>query len=192
MSDQSANNSTNGSSALPAPSSDIKGRWKSWKAKNPIPAYLGLFIFFMAVFNLIRYTKFFEQWIYAPLVTANAHISSWILNIFGQETHADLNSIYSEPFDLSIAAGCDALTPITIFASVVLAFPATTKQKLTGAGLGIAFLLIINLVRIVALYFVGRYYHDWFEFMHVEFFQFLFILLGLICCGVWLKWVFKN
>lgn len=174
------------------PNNSLGNRWRQWQQNNPIPSYLGLFAIILVGFNLIRYTSFFETYIYTPLVTANALFSSLLLNIFGQNTTYDLNKINSDAFDLSIASGCDALTPIAIFVSVILAFPATWRQKGIGAGLGVIFLLVINLLRIVALYLIGKYYNDWFEFMHVEFFQFLFILLALLCCGVWLRWVFKN
>lgn len=82
--------------------------------------------------------------------------------------------------------GCDALEPIVYFGAAVMAFPAAWKRRLIGLALGIPALFVLNIARIVSLYFVATRRPDWFDAAHRDIWQPLFIAATL---GLWFTWV---
>lgn len=82
--------------------------------------------------------------------------------------------------------GCDALEPIVYFAAAVIAFPAPWRRRVLGLVLGIPVIFLLNIARIVSLYFVATRRPDWFEAAHLDVWQPLFIAATL---AVWFTWV---
>lgn len=159
-----------------------------WKEKHPVLRFLGKFLLLLAIFHAIRYTPFYLDSVQPALTSANAYISSIILNVLGQATTAKGASVHSSEFSMSIVHGCDATEAVMIFVSVVLAFPVSIYKRLVGALTGTLFLLIVNLIRVVSLFLIGVYFTEWFEFAHIEAWQFIFIMLALVTCAIWIRW----
>jgi exosortase/archaeosortase family protein len=77
---------------------------------------------------------------------------------------------------------------MALFSVAVIAFPGKLKQKLIGVFSGIIILYVLNQLRIVSLYLTGIYYPKAFELMHVEVWQFLFIIFAIALWVIWIKW----
>ncbi len=161
-----------------------------WKDKNPVLLFILGFIVIISVLYVGK--VFIDQGAYKPLLQFNAQIAHHILSIFGLQTSVSEATISSDRFTMSVVTGCDATDAVMIFLAVVLAFPARWKDKLIGCLVGTAFLLIVNVFRVIVLFLVGTYYHDWFEVMHIEIMQFVFILLALACFALWIKWTYRK
>ena len=161
-------------------------------SKRPIWAYAVAFALLMLIFNLIMLTDFFQNNIFEPLLKFNAWAGSLLLNIMGQGTTAGGDTIYSKEFSMSIRRGCDALEPTALFISALLIFPVGWRKKLPGILVGGAFLLVMNFVRIVSLFFFGVYWEEAFDIMHSQVWQVIFILLALISLGVWIQWATRK
>ncbi|HEY6880514.1 MAG TPA: hypothetical protein VI299_20965 [Polyangiales bacterium] len=87
-------------------------------------------------------------------------------------------------FPLRIVLDCTALDVQALFVSAVLAAPASARSKLLGALGGVAFLAVANLVRIVALYYVGVHAPARFDLMHED--VFTFAMLACACLAFFL------
>ncbi|MDD4915444.1 MAG: exosortase family protein XrtM [Methylococcales bacterium] len=79
------------------------------------------------------------------------------------------NHLLSARADLEIVRGCDSAGVLFLFASAVLAFPARLPKKLVGLVCGAAWIYVLNLVRVIGLYFLMQGRRDWFEYAHVYF-----------------------
>lgn len=90
---------------------------------------------------------------------------------------------------LSIVRGCDGAGVAFLLMAAVLAFPTSLKRKLLGmlGALGLAYLL--NQVRVVGLYFVAAYRHEWFDLLH-NFLIPTFIIV--VCCLFFAWWVTRS
>lgn len=162
---------------------------ESWFAvKRPVLRFVLVFVVLVGAFQLVFYfwispSSFFEDYL-----ALNARASAWILATFGEATRSVDTSLFSPKFSLEIRRGCDALQASSYFASAVLASPLRVPvgRRIFIVASGTALLLVINLVRIVTLYYVGVYYPGQFNMMHVDVWQALFILLPL---AFWLIWV---
>ena len=124
-----------------------------------------------------------------PIFNGYASLGSGILNLFGQETNAVAAEIRSEAFSLAIKEGCDGITPMLLYIVSILAFPISLKYKWAGALLGTAGLFVLNVIRIVSLYFIGKNFsYEVFDFMHVDFWSVLFLLFGVMFWILWMRW----
>lgn len=152
----------------------------------PILKFIGGFIAFTIVFYLLTDADWFDTF-RAPLVSAYTAISSILLNIFGLGTNANGAILSSARFSVNVQEGCDAVVPTILFITAVLVFPTTWRHKLWGLGTGVPALFGLNLIRIISLFLTGLYAPDFFDFMHVEFWQALFIILTVLLFIQWLK-----
>ena len=161
----------------------------SWLAgKRPVLRFVLVFVVLVGAFQLVFYfwispSSFFENYL-----ALNARASAWILATFGEATRSLGTSLFSPKFSLEIRRGCDGLQASSYFASAVIASPLRVPfgRRMIAVAFGTALLLVINLVRIVTLYYVGVFYPSHFNMMHVDVWQALFILMPL---AFWLIWV---
>jgi exosortase/archaeosortase family protein len=108
------------------------------------------------------------------------------------ETKSHETFISSNEFTLNVGKGCDALSPLVLLLAGILTFPITFKYKIPALVVAPIAVFILNLVRIISLYFIGLSLPDFFEIAHVEIWQTLFIVACLIGWLYWLIWATKK
>jgi exosortase H (IPTLxxWG-CTERM-specific) len=163
----------------------MKTEWRSRLLLLRIVAVFGLLV---GLFYAVAATEFYQTRIFEPYVVVNADLSGRILTLFGFEMTVGKDTIRSPEYGLGIGKGCDGLEPTALFVAAVLAFAAPIRLKLPALLLGVPLLAALNLVRIVSLFLVGVYYPDLFHMMHVDVWQVLYILVGIVFFGLWLLW----
>ncbi|MEZ4960462.1 MAG: exosortase H [Saprospiraceae bacterium] len=170
----------------------LKSWWQSeLGSRRPILKFWLGFAGVMALFYVLTVQPFYFENVQEPVSAFFASATSWLLNLFGQQTQASGMNISAPAFSLSIKEGCDAIAPVMLVLTGILLFPAAWRQKLKGIAIGMLALFGLNLVRIASLYFVGVHAPDYFEFMHVEFWQVVFIGLAILYFFYWLHAVTK-
>lgn len=165
---------------------------EGWAAKSPVLLFVISFFGIMVLFYIFIQSAFYQQTFQPIIVRINAQVASFILNIFGAHTVASNDLIASNAGSISIKRGCDALLPIFLFMSAVLAFPAKWKDKLLGLGVGVGLLLVVNLVRIISLFWIQLYFPSAFDLMHLEVWQVIFIILGVLFWIYWMNWTQRK
>lgn len=157
-----------------------------WMQKRPVLFFVLGFCVLMILFYTFWLSDFFELNIHPKIVSANASISSFFLNLLGQQTLASNQVVVSPRFSISVSRGCDAIEAMALFGAAMLAFPFKWTKKLTGLFIGIIVLFVLNLVRIISLFLTGVYAPRAFEIMHVEVWQVVFIFIAL---ALWIFWI---
>lgn len=170
----------------------LDGARKFWAQKKPVLFFVGGFALLMVLFYVVILSEAFQEHIQVRIMAVYAVISNFILNLFGADTIASSQVITSPRFTVSIARGCDALEAMALFTAAMLTFPARWKHKLIGLGGGLAALFVLNVVRIVSLYLTGLWFPKAFEFMHVEVWQVIFILVAIGLWIFWIRWTGKE
>ncbi|MBI2902272.1 MAG: archaeosortase/exosortase family protein [Candidatus Methylomirabilis oxyfera] len=89
-------------------------------------------------------------------------------------------------FAVEIKNNCNAVYEIGLFAAAVFAFPAPAQQRLTGFLLGAAVLYLVNLIRVLSLLALGRYWPGGFQAAHLYVWQAIFLA---VVAALWLGWV---
>lgn len=160
---------------------------KGAEKKSLLIYYVGV-IGFAFAYHIISNQDWFMT-MAKPIFTGYAHISSSLLNILGEESIANGIEIISPFFSLTIKEGCDAITPMILYSMAILAFPISFRLKWPGLIFGIVALFILNIIRILSLYYVGKYFsYDIFDFMHVDIWQILFLIITIFIWLVWMRW----
>ena len=124
----------------------------------------------------------------APMVTltqATAQVVTWMLALVGELVRIDGTVIYSPQFNMRIVSECTAITPMIVLAAATIAVPAPLVSKLKCIILGSCVLHIVNLVRIISLYYVGVMRPDMVEFVHLVLWQAVLVLLAVGLWGFW-------
>jgi len=128
-----------------------------------------------------------------PVFEGYAALSSDILNVLGQETVAIGKEIRSSAFSLMIKVGCDGITPMILYAVAILAFPIRFEYKWKGALVGIIILFILNVIRILTLFFIGKHASaEVFEFIHIDVWSVLYLVMTLFLWLLWMRWAMVS
>ena len=163
-------------------------RWSLWYANTgPIWRFGLKFGGLMALYYVVVLTPFCDGLLYAYL-GVNAWLANGILNWLGQDSRVSEITIRSARFAITVRRGCDAIEPSWFFCAALLSFPAPLARKVIGIVAGAVMLQVLNLVRIVSLYFIGIHYPKFFSPAHVEIWPVVFILVALLLWLGWINW----
>ena len=170
-----------------ASSSNVE-KW--YKAKLPVLKFFGIFVGVIALYYV--FVAFADIGIMDFYVGASAGLAGWLMGIFGKSVQVVNGIICSNTVAVSLSFGCEGSEPIVIFCAGVLAFPSKWREKLWGLGIGIVGLYLMNLIRIIALYFILESSPEQFEMFHALVFPVIFIIIAVICWGLWIKWTLPK
>jgi archaeosortase B (VPXXXP-CTERM-specific) len=148
--------------------------------------FIGLLILLIILFSLTA-DKFLSSPI-EKLEIATAHLVGLVLNLFGMGAQVSQKFLSLKNFSVEIIAECTGLYEVFIFLAAMLAYPASFKKKLWGVFLGIPFIFLVNILRMVVITVVSNYRPSAFEFMHLYFWQ---VALILILLSAWILWIEK-
>ena len=143
----------------------------------------------------------FWQGVYDYILTPYTPIDNWLINtiIGGAEWGLvqlgyDLmpaNSVYHHHMGIQGTSGviigtpCDGLSLFILYTSFVLVFSGKWWTKLLFILPGIVFIHFLNVIRVIALALIVKYYPDTLDFHH----SYTFTLFVYAC--IFLLWVFR-
>ena len=130
-----------------------------------------------------------EKYVILPFTSFIADISAWIIQFFDDNVIAMSNVIRDKTtgFGVRIERGCNGVEALIILFAAIFAFPAPIKNKLIGFTIGFFAIQLLNLVRIVSLFYLGQWNQVAFEWFHLYLWQALIILDALVVWLIWLR-----
>jgi exosortase H (IPTLxxWG-CTERM-specific) len=120
-----------------------------------------------------------------PFTERIVRVSSVALRAIGEPVAAEGTQIRSAAFAVDVKNGCNGVEAMLILFAAVLAFPASWRQRLYGLLAGIAVIQLLNLVRVVSLFWLGVHHREVFETFHAAVWQTLLILVAV---GLFVLW----
>jgi exosortase H (IPTLxxWG-CTERM-specific) len=118
-----------------------------------------------------------------------ASFSAWLIGAFGG-TCLHHNAVLSNPsmgFSMEVRDGCNGVNVVLLLWAAILAYPSNLKWKFTGLAGGLAAIQILNLFRLISLYYLGQYSPPLFEFAHLYLWETLIIIDAIVVFGIWSK-----
>lgn len=155
--------------------------------KSVVRAYLTFFICIITFYTLLR-TSVMREFVGEPLAMAFAAIGGFVLNLLTLKATTSGTVLAVEGFAARIDDVCTGIFVVAIYLSAVLAYPSRPKEKLKGLLLGASAILGANLIRVVSLMFIGRYFPSFFETAHLLIWQSVIIFFALL---VWFYWTVR-
>jgi len=156
--------------------------------QKPEARFLILFLTILGVsFTVVALRQVNDAFV-TPYTAVIARMSGLVLRIFGEKATVTGCVVSSPRFAVTIYNGCNGLITSLIFISGVLAFPARASAKLIGVIGGLLAIQLINLVRIVSLFYIGIFLPQHFSDAHIFVWQSLVIIAGI---SLWIVWAHK-
>lgn len=153
---------------------------------TPSGRFIVLYLLFLSVGFLVLALRPVNEHVVNPYTTFVAHEARVVLNLLGENASVHGQLLTSARFSVAIYNGCNGLEAILIFTAGVLAFPAKWRRKLVGVLLGLLAIQLINIVRIVSLFYIGVFAPSAFSASHIYIWQSLIIVFAVV---LWVLWV---
>jgi exosortase H (IPTLxxWG-CTERM-specific) len=119
-----------------------------------------------------------------------ARLSYWLLHWVDTDVSVENEILYSLSHRKAVRVerGCNGVEAVAVLAAAILAYPTTMKAKILGLILGALAVQSLNVIRIVALYYLNIWNEALFEWTHLYLWQLLLILDAFVFFVLWLRW----
>lgn len=150
------------------------------------------FIYFigiqLALFS-IEQTNYVYNNIITPFTEIIAYISGWVIKLFDENviSHGVIIQHVNNGHSVSIQSGCNGVEAVMILIAAIMAFPSPWKYKFWGIISGFFAVEVINIVRIISLFYLVQWDSLIFEWAHLYVWQALIMLDVLIIFLLWLR-----
>lgn len=152
---------------------------------------IGTFLFLiMAFFFVLTWDPLLQV---VDIGAALAHLSAWmsygVLKVIGAVSGFPVTKMGtimgSGPFEVDIAPACSGAVPTSIYLSAVFAYPTSWRARWLGTAIGIGVIQFVNVLRVIVLFLIGLYFHEFFHDTHVYVAQALVVCVAV---ALWLYW----
>jgi exosortase/archaeosortase family protein len=154
--------------------------------RDPWIRFTLIFATLAVLSELVYYGVALESALFRDYLAAVARVSGWILSLLVDGVSVNGTAVTNGLFSVEIGRGCDAYRMCALLTAAIVAFPARFGLKLWGIALGLAWLNLLNFVRIVGLVLIGGYAHSHFQRSHEIYFP-IFLIAMTVCA--WVVWV---
>ena len=150
--------------------------------------FLILFIATLVTLFAAELTSPVQSIVVLPWTEALARISVGLITLFDSHVVATGKILQNTTngFAVSIEAGCNGIEAAIVLIAAMLAFPAPWKHRAIGILAGLFAVQMLNIVRVISLFYLGQWNMTAFEWAHLYLWQALIMLDVLI---VWLVWI---
>lgn len=150
--------------------------------------FFAWFVGLLVVLFLLELTPPVQAYFVMPWTNMLASISTFIVTLFDPSVVASGNVMRDtvNGFAVAIEAGCNGVEAAIVLVAAMLAFPAPWRYRALGIAIGIVAVQLLNIVRVISLFYIGQWDFAVFEWAHQYVWQALIMLDVLV---VWLVWV---
>ncbi len=141
-----------------------------------------LFLFFFTVAS-----RPVNDAVIVPFTAWIATGSAAILRALGEAVTVAGTEIRSADFAVNIQNGCNGLETVLLFGSAVLAFPANWRRRAAGLFVGFLAIELLNFVRVISLFWIGRHRPALFSSSHTVLWQSGVVLFGVVLFLLWAR-----
>ena len=120
-------------------------------------------------------------------VSLTVRTLQFVLGLFRLPVDRVGSALFVAGTSIQIVADCSPHMPYLIYAAVVLAFPASWRQRGIGLLAGAVVIHAFNTLRILVLIGILAWKREWFEFAHVYLWQTGTVLVVFATFALWLR-----
>ena len=175
------------------PQPEARGRLRAlWSV--PTYRFAVLFLAFLVsiamVYSGLRF-RFGSYFGVTAVVTAELvyHVMSW----FSSEVELSHGTtLFYGSFPIEIIEECSGIYEALLLGAALLAFPTTWYKTVLGFAIGFPLIYAMNIARIAVLLVIGRHFPQYFDFLHLYFWQGTMILMVASTWLLWVLWVVRG
>ena len=152
---------------------------------------LSIFLMILVSLFTLELIPFVHEAVIIPFTNLVAYISATVASFFDGSIQAEgivMRSLKNGTA-VQILPGCNGVEAMICLAAAIIAFSASWKHKIVGLITGFFAIQVLNIVRIISLFYLLQWNKDWFEWAHLYIWQALIILDALIIFILWVRWL---
>jgi exosortase H (IPTLxxWG-CTERM-specific) len=132
-----------------------------------------------------------QEHVIVPFTSLLAKISAAIILPFDDTAiaYGKILQFKDTGFAVSIEAGCNGVEATIVLISAVVAYPATWKARILAILLGFFAIQVLNLARIISLFYIGNWNLEIFSWIHLYLWPSLIMLDVLVVFIVYLRYL---
>lgn len=153
---------------------------------------------FIIVFGLILVSLFtlemlgpVQEHLVVPFTSLLAKISAGLIAPFDDSViaYGKVLQFRDTGFAVSIEAGCNGVEATIVLIAAVVAYPASWRQRIAAIGLGFLAIQVMNIARIISLFYLGDWDLDIFSWVHLYLWPSLIMLDVLVVFILYLRYI---
>jgi exosortase H (IPTLxxWG-CTERM-specific) len=173
----------------------------SSSATDPTPEAAGLrmarFAVLFPLWLLAGFGLLFAPFMRQAVVRGTAwlvEMSALLVRLLGGQASAqsDLLRNPASGFSIRVMDTCNASNVTVLLWAAILAFPARWTAKGKGLAAGTVAIHLLNLLRIVSLFYLGQVSAKWFEIAHLYVWESLIVLFTLVIFWFWVQHTYRS
>jgi exosortase H (IPTLxxWG-CTERM-specific) len=129
-----------------------------------------------------------------PFTSILAKISALLIAPFDDSViaYGKVLQFQDTGFAVSIEAGCNGVEATIVLIAAVVAFPASWAQRAAAIGLGFLAVQVMNIARIISLFYLGDWDLDIFRWVHLYLWPALIMLDVLVVFILYLRYLSQQ
>jgi exosortase H (IPTLxxWG-CTERM-specific) len=156
--------------------------------------FLVIFLALLAVLFTVEMLEPVQQHVVQPFTASLADISAALIMPFDDQVTTSGRVIRhtGNYFAVSIEAGCNGVEAAIVLIAAVIAFPARWLQKLAAIAIGFLAIQVMNILRIISLFYLGMWNMEVFSWTHLYLWPVLIMLDVLVVFLFYLRVVNRQ
>ena len=132
-----------------------------------------------------------QEHVIAPFTGMLARLSAAIILPFDSSAvaYGKILQFRDTGFAVSIEAGCNGVEATIVLIAAVIAYPASWRARFLAIALGFLAIQVMNLARIISLFYLGNWNMEIFSWIHLYLWPALIMLDVLIVFIVYLRYL---
>ncbi|MHA7815183.1 MAG: exosortase H [Pseudohaliea sp.] len=156
--------------------------------------FLVIFLALLAVLFTVEMLEPVQRHLVQPFTASLADISAALIMPFDEQvtTSGRVLRHTGNHFAVSIEAGCNGVEAAIVLIAAVIAFPARWLQKLGAIAIGFLAIQVMNILRIISLFYLGMWNTEVFTWTHLYLWPVLIMLDVLVVFLLYLRVVNRE
>jgi exosortase H (IPTLxxWG-CTERM-specific) len=159
-----------------------------------VTRFITLFVVTLVTLFTVEMLVPVQEHVIIPFTSMLARLSAALILPFDSSViaYGKVLQFKDTGFAVSIEAGCNGVEATIVLIAAVIAFPASWKARISAIGLGFLAIQVMNLARIISLFYLGNWNMQFFTWIHLYLWPALIMLDVLIVFIVYLRYLSSN
>ena len=153
--------------------------------------FVSLFLLILVALFTVEMLMPVQEHVILPFTEMLARLSATIIKPFDSSVlaYGKVLQFKDTGFAVSIEAGCNGVEATIVLVAAVIAFPASWRSRLIAIALGFLAVQVMNIARIISLFYLGNWNMEFFTWIHLYLWPALIMLDVLIVFIVYLRYL---
>jgi len=159
-----------------------------------VTRFVFIFVLLLVALFSLEVLKPVQEHLIVPFTGMLASLSAAIILPFDNSViaYGKVLQFRDTGFAVSIEAGCNGIEASIGLIAAIVAFPARWRDRLVAIGLGFLAIQVMNIARIISLFYLGDWNMVAFSWIHMYLWPTLIMLDVLIVFVVYLRYLSRK